>query len=152
MRYSLFEQAAAEANSGMKEIDAEIQRLRGKRDLLATLAQQLAAVLPALTDGAPAGGGNKAGALPDSAAAEHPHFANGAAESTVFATRQEDVPGDSSADTAPSSAGAAPETEVPATHEPSFAELLAQSKPYSLRNEGWPSSAAVDQRGLRQLI
>lgn len=53
MRYSAFEQAAAEAASGMKEIETQIEQLmaqmdqlKGKRDLLDNLAQQLAGLQP----------------------------------------------------------------------------------------------------------
>ncbi|HEV2277292.1 MAG TPA: hypothetical protein VGS02_03880 [Acidobacteriaceae bacterium] len=54
MRYSAFEQAAAEATSGMKEIETQIEQLmaqmdqlKGKRDLLDNLSQQLALLQPA---------------------------------------------------------------------------------------------------------
>jgi hypothetical protein len=35
---------------------------------------------------------------------------------------------------------------------PSFKDLLSQSKPYSLRNDGWPSCKPVAQRALRDLL
>jgi hypothetical protein len=152
MRYSTFEQAAAEASAGVQEIDAEIQQLTAKRELLQTLAHQLLAVLPALAEAAPANGGNNGGRLLDNPAAEHPSWANGAADDHSYSSGNEESPAWSSADGAPSPAGTAPEAEAPAAEQPAFAELLSQNKPYSLRNEGWPSSSAVDQRGLRRLL
>lgn len=60
MRYSTFEQAAAEASYGMKEIDAQLEQLKaqvaqlqGKRDLLATLSSQLLTLRPENTGVAP---------------------------------------------------------------------------------------------------
>lgn len=53
MRYSAFEQAAVEANIGMKELDAQIERvaaqveqLKAKKDLLQTLSYQLSTLRP----------------------------------------------------------------------------------------------------------
>jgi hypothetical protein len=145
MRYSTFEQAAAEASAGVQEIDAEIQRLEEKRELLQTLAHQLLAVLPTLAAAAPANGGNNGRRLLDNPPAEHPSWGNGADDGHAYSTQNEEVQ-------ASSSNGTSPEEQAPAAEQPAFAELLAQNKPYSLRNEGWPSSSAVDQRGLRQLI
>jgi hypothetical protein len=144
MKYNTFEEAAAEASAGVKEIDAEINRLMAKRDLLETLAQQLLAVLPSINDAIPASG-NKAAAMPDNPADQQPSFADGAAEVKSYSTGQEEWP-------AYSAAGAEPEPNAPETEQLTYADALAQNKPYSLRNEGWPASSAVDQRGLRQLL
>lgn len=53
MRYSAFEQAAVEASNGMKEIEtqleqlmAQMDQLKGKRDLLDTLSRQLSQLQP----------------------------------------------------------------------------------------------------------
>lgn len=61
MRYSVFEQAAAEASLGTREIDAsieqfkaEIERLTSKRDLLDTVSRQLLSLRPTSGDAAPA--------------------------------------------------------------------------------------------------
>lgn len=35
---------------------------------------------------------------------------------------------------------------------PTFKDLLSQSKPYSLRNDGWPACKPVAQRALRDLL
>jgi hypothetical protein len=143
MRYSAFEQAAVEASAGVKEIDAEIKRLKVKRDLLETLVHQLLTVLPASTEAVPADGGNRAGTTPDNPAAEQPSFANGVAEAKSDSSGQEEWPTESASGTPP---------DAPADEQPSYTDLLSQNKPYSLRNEGWPASSPVDQRGIRQLL
>lgn len=58
MRYSMFEQAAAEASYGVKEIEgqiaqlqAQLDQLKGKRDLLDSLSSQLLSVRPEGTGG-----------------------------------------------------------------------------------------------------
>ena len=60
MRYSAFEQAAAEASIGVREIDsqldqlkAQLEQLKTKRDLLETLRRQLDAVRPSAEAAAP---------------------------------------------------------------------------------------------------
>lgn len=151
MRYSTFEQAAVEASAGVNAIDAEIQRLKVKRDLLATIAQQLSAILPAIAEAFPESEGGQAPAMPEHAAGEHAASANGTGDSWSSSMQQEGDPSPAYS-AAPSSGDAAQGQEAPATREPSFADLLAQSKTFSLRNEGWPNSSAVDQRGLRQLL
>jgi hypothetical protein len=45
MRFSVFKQVAAEARTGMKEIDAEIDRLTAKRELLELLESTAREVL-----------------------------------------------------------------------------------------------------------
>jgi hypothetical protein len=153
MRYSTFEQAAAEASAGLQEIDAEIQRLSVKRDLLATLAEQLSAALPAIAEAFP----DRADAVPENPPAEHAYAAHGAAEEHATSSYSDMAPysADASpyaADAAPYSTEPTPEPEAAAVPEKSLAEMLAQSKTFSLRNEGWPATTAVDQRGLRQLL
>lgn len=60
MRYSAFEQAAAEASLGMREVEtqmeqlkSQIEQLKSKRDLLDTLSRQLLSVRPIGGDAAP---------------------------------------------------------------------------------------------------
>lgn len=59
MRYSAFEQAAAEASIGVREIDSQLDQLKvqldqlkAKRDLLETLRRQLDAVRPGTAEAA----------------------------------------------------------------------------------------------------
>ncbi len=62
MRFAVFEQAASEARAGMKEIDAEIDRLKARRELLEvleTISRQLLTVVPMNAGPVPVGGGNK---------------------------------------------------------------------------------------------
>lgn len=82
MRYSTFEQAAAEASYGMKEIDtqlqqlmAQVEQLKAKRDLLETLWRQLSSIRPTGTDG-----DREAVAAAETAPAEPVPPSNGAAE------------------------------------------------------------------------
>lgn len=60
MRYSAFEQAAAEASIGLREIDIQLEQLsrqleqlKAKRDLLDTVQRQLSALRPAPGEAAP---------------------------------------------------------------------------------------------------
>jgi len=62
MRYTVFEQAASEARAGMKEIDAEIDRLKARRELLEvleTISRQLLTVVPMSAGPVPVAPGNK---------------------------------------------------------------------------------------------
>lgn len=57
MKYSAFEQAALEASAGLREIDAEIERLKAKKEALELLqasARQLLASEPAKVETFPA--------------------------------------------------------------------------------------------------
>jgi TolA-binding protein len=61
MRYSAFEEAAAEATAGMKEVESrleqlmgEVDQLKGKRELLRGLAHQLNILRAEGINGAPA--------------------------------------------------------------------------------------------------
>lgn len=140
MRYSTFEEAAVEASTGVKEIDAEIERLMAKRDALDTLVRQLSAVLPMIADAGSAGKSGSASETP----AEPFSRAEGLAEARPYPVRKEEWP---------SYAPAGAETEAPAAMEqPSFTDLLSQGNSYSLRHEGWPASSPSDQRGIRERL
>ncbi len=67
MKYSTFEQAAIEANIGVKEIDAEIERLKARRDVLETLMRQISMALPMIGEEMEE---QKAGAAPEIVASE----------------------------------------------------------------------------------
>ncbi|HTV16086.1 MAG TPA: hypothetical protein VME68_15300 [Acidobacteriaceae bacterium] len=147
MKYSTFEQAASEASAGVREIDAEINRLMAKRDLLETLANQLLTVLPQLAEAAPrlTSGESQVATMPDPSAAQQTTYPNETAEPHSYSSQSQEWSG------APAESPA-PETEPAAAEQSSYMDSLTPSKPYSLRNGGWPASAPVDQRGLRQLI
>jgi len=83
MRQSVFEQAAAEARVGIVEIDAEIDRLKARRELLEVLesmARQLLTVVPMSTGPVPVAGAGKAGAASDAPAEDQPSLAAGRTE------------------------------------------------------------------------
>lgn len=67
MKYSAFEQAAAEATVGMKEVETrleqmmgEMEQLKGKRELLRSLTQQLNILRSEGMNGAPVDGAKAA--------------------------------------------------------------------------------------------
>jgi hypothetical protein len=93
MKYTVLEQAAAEARAGMKEIDAEIDRLKARRELLEvmeTVVRQLLTVAPASSEAIPGTEGNKPGTTPDAPAAEPRPFAEGLAEGKSDSVRREE--------------------------------------------------------------
>jgi hypothetical protein len=145
MNYSAFAEAAAEATAGLKEIDAEINRLMAQRDLLESLAHQLQSVVPADTRALPADVSSRTGARSDYPAEEHSSYTNGEADGGSYAHQQEQW-------STHSADGTAQEPDAHAAEQPSYTESGSQSKPYSLRSDGWPASSAVDQRGLRKLL
>lgn len=146
MKSSAFEQAAYEASTGVKEIDTEIERLKAKRESLEAkkeslqaLVHQLLAILPVVAEPISSDGGNSGGVTREEPAAEQHSFAD-----TKSATSQkEEWPAYSSADATSGQTG---------SERPSFADLLSQGKPYSLRNEGWPASSPVSQNGIREIL
>jgi hypothetical protein len=83
MRYSVFEQAAAEARGGINEIDTEIDRLKARRELLEVLesiARQLLTVVPMTAGPVPVSGSTRAGAVSDAPVDEQPPMASGLPE------------------------------------------------------------------------
>lgn len=95
MKYSAFEQAAVEASAGIKEIDAEIDKLRARKELLEvleTLVHQLLTVLPRNAGAIPAGGSRPSGSAPDAPVPERSSFANELAEHKSDAPRNEEWP------------------------------------------------------------
>src|SRR5579859_2178236 len=123
MRYSAFEQAAAEATIGVREIEnqlgqlkSQLDQLTAKRDLLETLSRQLLTLRP-----------------------------NGADASSHEAPRETALAAEAPApEPAPPAYGAADaESEMSATYTP----------PRSLRESGWftPSRAGGDS-GIRKLL
>lgn len=141
MKYTAFEQAAVEASTGVKEIDAEIERLKTKRELLQTLVHQLLTVLPYGSDAnsseTPARLSNNSPAP----AADLSSFSSDLAETKSYSLPKEEWPAASPVATA----------EAEDAGQPSFADLLSQSKSFSLRNEGWPASSS-ESRGFRERL
>ncbi|HTV83452.1 MAG TPA: hypothetical protein VME18_12435 [Acidobacteriaceae bacterium] len=93
MKYTVLEQAAVEARAGMKEIDAEIDRLKARRELLEvmeTVVRQLLAVAPVSSEAIPGTGSNKPGTTPDAPAADQHSFAEGLVEGESDSVRKEE--------------------------------------------------------------
>ncbi len=215
MKYTVLENAAVEASTGLHEIDAEIDQieakkvsLQAKREQLETVGRQLFTVLSALSEEQTSESGALTGTLaPETAALADAQPEAGLApvlepeteaaplvemEAGSAPLLQEEEPAfspfatvaDAPAEDHQAFAEAAPEVQAeadsedragaqPESHEheewenctpvgvaaeadnskaPSFKDLLSQSKPYSLRNDGWPSCKPVAQRALRDLL
>lgn len=133
MKYSAFEQAAVEARSGLKEIDAEIDRLKAKKALLESLGRQLLTVLPMCSETDAADDNMHAGASEDAAAAEE--AANALPEGKPFTLRKDGWPS--------SFPGASKAGEPTPARQTAPLEALPDGKPFSLRKEGWPSYPAA---------
>ena len=154
MKNGVFEQAAIEASAGLKDIDAQIEQIEARkeellanRDLLESVGRQLCTMLSMAPAHAPAEEAYESdAAAPEEPVAEHaePIFAATDEPEAEAHPVQEEEP----QECAPVAAAA----ETPAGDAPSFADLLSQSKPYSLRNDGWPAATPVGQRTLRSLL
>ncbi len=142
MKYSTFEEAAVEASIGLREVDAEIERLTAKRKLLGTLVQQLSAVLPLCAEEPSADESTAHNADADEPAAE-PVLRNALPETKPSSLREDGWPSHASVATA---------AVAPAAEQAPSANGLADAKAYSLRSEGWPASAPAEQRGIRELL
>lgn len=146
MNHRVFEMAAIEARAGITEIEAEIDRLKARRELLEVLesvVHQVLTVVPMTTDPIPAGRGNDAGAPPETPAREQPSFVDRSPERRSDSLQNVDWPPDNAAAAAP---------EAPATEQPSLADLISQDKPHSLRDERWPTGSPIDPRRIRELL
>jgi hypothetical protein len=130
MNYSAFEQAAVEASAGVREMDAEIERLAAKREVLRTLVHNLLAVLPMNTRAIPADAGYQAGATLHAPEPEEPSFASRLPESEPSSFRREGWP------------------HAPAVEQPSFAASLPESEPSSPAKEEWSQAPANEQPAL----
>jgi len=93
MKYSAFEQAALEASAGLKEIDAEIERLKAKKEALELLqasARQLLATEPLKIEAFPANEGNRSSLVAYEPAVEPPSFASPVPERSSSSSAQEE--------------------------------------------------------------
>jgi hypothetical protein len=167
MKNTIFEQAALEAGAGLKELDAQFDQLEAKkeellahRDLLESVGRHLFTVISmapnGTTDHAAHTDHTEYAAEPAVAVEAHDaiHEAAPAPEERVPFSFV-DVHPEETDEHVPveETASAAEETaDAPATEPPTFAELLSQTKPYSLRNDGWPAATPVASRTLRSLL
>lgn len=147
MKHSAFEEAAIEASIGLREVDAEIERLTAKKELLGTLVRQLSAILPMCADDSPADPATKPDTA-DASAAAQPAVAEALPETKPLSLRNDAWPTHPPAATSPAATAAV----APSPEQPSFANSLSEARPYSLRSDGWPNSSQTEQRGIRELL
>lgn len=134
MRYNVFEQAAVEATIGAKEIDAEIERLKARKEVLETLMRQLSMALPML--------GEETEESKPETTGEEP--ASGPA------SRKEGLPnGKAQLDEWSSFISASTTPPIPITEPPYVADYRPASNLLSLRVAGLPSQPPAGPRGLR---
>jgi hypothetical protein len=153
MKNGVFEQAAVEASAGLKEIDAEIDRIEARkesllanRQLLQEVGRQLCTVMSVISVDAPKEQAHEAAPAHEEAEAvpaEQILAAVAEPEQEAHPVHEEEAQ-----ELTPVGAAA----EAPEAEAPTFADLLSQSKPYSLRNDGWPAATPVAQRTLRSLL
>lgn len=146
MKYSAFEQAAAEARAGIREIDAEIDRLKAHRELLEvfdTLARQVLTVLPMSSETTP----SRPGAAPvgkfGAPGAGQPAHADGVPMGGSESLRREEQPPESPIQ---ETSAASEARQIPRADSPS------QEEPRPIRSEGWPTSSRLDLPGIRKLV
>ena len=134
MKYNVFEQAAVEANIGVKEIDAEIERLRARKEVLETLMRQLSMALPMLGEETEENKPEGATEMPaPESASRREGLTNGKAQLDEWS---------SFISASKSQANAIPEP-------PYLADYRPQSNLLSLRVAGLPSQPPAGQRGAR---
>lgn len=155
MNYSAFEQAAVEASTGVKEIDAEMERLAAKREVLRTLVHNLLAVLPANTEAIPAPAACQAGPALHAPEPEEPSFASRLPQSEPSSFRREGWPhapvveqpalAASEPESEPSSPAQEEWSQAPAEEQPALAASLPESEPSSPAKEEWTDAPADEQ-------
>lgn len=146
MKYSAFEQAAAEARAGIREIDAEIDRLKAHRELLEvfeTLARQVLTVLPMSSETTPAGPGAAPVGKFGAPAAGEPAYASGVLKGGSESHRREEKLPESRIQ---ETSNASEPRQIPRPDSPS------QEEPGPIRSEGWSTSSRLDLPGIRKLV
>lgn len=96
MKYIALEQAAGEARAGIKEIDAEIDRLEAQRELLEVFEMLVCRVLTVLPMGAETNSAcrrNSPGTKSVASVAEKPAFADSPPEGNSDLRRRQERPG-----------------------------------------------------------
>lgn len=153
MKYEALQQAAVEASTELRRIVAEIDQLEAqrlgllaRRESLQVIGQQLLAVMSMFSASAP----DDAVPAPETTETEPVVFATALPELRTEALPEpsadpippEEVPTISPADSV---------SEEVAAKWPSLVELLAKSKPSSLRDEGWRAVPPATHLELRAL-
>lgn len=168
MKYDALQKAAVEASAELQHIVAEMERLEAqrvgllaRRESLQVIGQQLVAVMSMIQDDRPA----EPAPAPEAPMAEALDVAAALPELRTEALpipepeplpRIEEVPNLSPADfvASPADSVADPADSVPeevAAKWPSLVELLARSKPSTLRDEGWHAVPQATHLELREL-
>lgn len=147
MNPSAFELAALEARDAVKDIDAEIERLsarkqslEAKKEVLESLARQLLAVLPTNAEASADDRASQSGTPSESPQTAAAPFAQAPAKGRSCAARKDEWSLYIAGSTRP---------EEPEADQASVSDLLSESKPRSMRAEGWPTSSPVNGRGIR---
>ena len=148
MKYEALQKAAVEASAELQKVVAEMERLEARRlgllarrESLQVIGHHLLEVMSMIAEATPAATSVEMAAAPELPASEPPALA-----SALPAPEPE-----------PPLAGEAPVLTADAVHDqpaaqwPSIADLLARSKPSSLRDEGWREAAPVAHLQIRAL-
>lgn len=150
MKPSAFELAAIEARDGVKDIDAELERLNArkqaleaKRELLESLARQLLAVAPTGAEANAADQGSQSGTSSEAPKAVQPAIAQGVPKSIPPSARKDEWS---------LYIAASAQADSPEADQPSVVDLLSQGKGKSIRAEGFPTIAPANGRGIREVL
>lgn len=150
MKYDALQQAAVEASVGLREIVEEIDRLEAreksllaKREALQAVGHHLLSVMSMIAETKPAPADVAADSLLELPVAEMTSLPEPPPELAASPRPQEEKP-------SPEFPAAA-FPDVPGGKWPSLVELLARSKPSSLRDEGWQAVPPATHLELRAL-
>lgn len=151
MKYDALQLAAAEASAELQKLVAEIEHLETRRILLLArreslqiVGRHLVSVMSMISESTPADENVDMVAAPELPASEPAVHANALPEPEPepVPVPLEEVSAGSAADTVP---------DAPPAKWPSLAELLAKSKPSTLRDEGWRAVPQATHLELRAL-
>jgi len=145
MKSAVFERAVLEARNGIREIDAEIDRLKAHRELLEvfeTLSRQLLTVVPMGAD--PAALPGPAAKKSDPPAPPPPSTGGTLPNRESTSPREHEPPAESPSGSSPDAPAAG--QPLPLDPSPSASNL------YSLPSEERPASLSIDWEKLRKLI
>jgi hypothetical protein len=148
MKYRVFEQAAAEARAGIQELDAEIDRLWARRELLQVLealVHQVLAVVPMSTEAIPAEAAHNRGRQPEIAVVEQPFCGDSLPEGYSEPLQREE---------SPTAHPAVATADMPRAGQPSVADSLPDGASDSPEGDepaiGSPATAAAEVTAAEQ--
>ncbi|MGA7884961.1 MAG: hypothetical protein WCA44_04400 [Acidobacteriaceae bacterium] len=150
MKYDALQQAAVEASSELRKIVAELDQLearriglQARREALNSIGRQLMTVMSMISAEAPTDEPVTVASAPELPASEPTIQAAALPEPEPEPFPEEEAPALAPADNA---------ADRPAVKWPSFADLLAQGKPSTLRDEGWRAVPPATHLELRALV